>query len=91
MEDPLLAVDDQRVAGVVAALEPDDHLCALGQQIDQLALAFVTPLRTDNRCDRHLELLGTLMPEGENVAWISPAADRVNAPGQPFALSMKRP
>ena len=43
-----LAVDDQRVAGVVAALEAHDRTDFLGEQIDDLALAFIAPLGTEN-------------------------------------------
>jgi hypothetical protein len=42
------AVDDQRVAGVVAALEAHHALGAFGQPVDQLALAFVAPLGADD-------------------------------------------
>jgi len=41
-------VDDQRVTGVVAALEADDALRLLGQPVDDLALAFVAPLGPDH-------------------------------------------
>ena len=44
----LPAADDERVAGVVAALEPYDSRRALGQPVDDLALAFVPPLRADD-------------------------------------------
>ncbi len=44
----LLALDDERVAGVVAALETRDGADAFGQQIDDLAFAFVAPLRAEN-------------------------------------------
>ena len=47
-EHRLDAVDDQRVAGVVPALEPHDRRGALGQQVDDLALALVTPLGADD-------------------------------------------
>ena len=50
VEDGLLAVDHQRVAGVVAALEANDDIGVVGKQIDDLALALVTPLGTDD-CD----------------------------------------
>ena len=46
-----LAVDDQRVPGIVAALEADHHIRALGQPVDDLALALVAPLRAD---DHHI-------------------------------------
>src|SRR5690606_40901263 len=38
------AIDHQRVAGVVAALEAGHGGHQVGEQIDDLALAFVTPL-----------------------------------------------
>src|SRR5690606_3492299 len=44
----LLAVDHQRVAGVVAALEAHDRADVLRQQVDDLALAFIAPLGTEN-------------------------------------------
>ena len=43
-----LAVDHQRVAGVVAALEAGDHVGPLAQPVDDLALALVAPLRADD-------------------------------------------
>ena len=43
-----LAVDDQRVAGIVPALEAHDDVGALRQPVDDLALAFVTPLGADH-------------------------------------------
>ena len=44
MKDKLLAVHHQGVAGVVAALIPHHHLRLPGQEVDDLPLAFVTPL-----------------------------------------------
>ena len=44
----LLAGDHQRVAGVVAALEAHDRADVLGQEIDDLALAFVAPLGAED-------------------------------------------
>ena len=41
-------VDDQRVAGIVAALETHHDIGALRQPVDDLALALVAPLRADN-------------------------------------------
>ena len=46
-----LAIDDQRMAGIVAALEADDDIGPLRQPVDDLALAFVAPLRAD---DHHI-------------------------------------
>ena len=42
------AVDDQRMAGVVAALKAHDDIGLLGEPVDDLALAFVTPLGADD-------------------------------------------
>ena len=44
----LLAADDQRVAGVVPALEARDRGGALGEQVDDLAFAFIAPLGADD-------------------------------------------
>ena len=43
-----VAVDDQRMAGIVAALEADHDVGLLGQPVDDLALAFVAPLGADH-------------------------------------------
>ena len=47
------AVDDQRVPGVVPALEARDHVGALGQPVDDLALALVAPLGADDHHVAH--------------------------------------
>ncbi len=44
----LHALDDQRVAGVVAALEAHHVAGVVGQPVDHLALALVAPLRADD-------------------------------------------
>ncbi len=46
-ENRLLAVDPQRMAGVVTALEADHALDGFRQPVDDLALALVTPLGAD--------------------------------------------
>ena len=43
-----LVADDERMAGVVAALEAHDHVGAARQPVDDLALAFVAPLGADD-------------------------------------------
>jgi hypothetical protein len=48
VQDGLLAIDDQRVAGVVPALEAHHGIRPLGEQVDDLALALVTPLGADH-------------------------------------------
>ena len=47
MELELLAAADDRVAGVVAALEADDRGSPLGEEVDDLPLALVAPLGAD--------------------------------------------
>ena len=49
------AVDHERMAGIVAALEAHDDIGALGQPIDDLALAFVAPLRADDHDIGHVK------------------------------------
>ena len=43
-----LAIDDDGMAGVAAALETDDRIGLLSEIIDDLALAFIAPLSTGN-------------------------------------------
>ena len=48
-----LPVDDG-MAGVVAALEPDDHVRLLREEVSDLAFALVAPLSTDDGRHRHV-------------------------------------
>ena len=48
-----LAADDERVAGIVTALEPHDDVGLLGQPVDDLALALVAPLGAHDNHVRH--------------------------------------
>ena len=54
VEDVLLAVDHQGMTGVVAALEADHVIRVPRQQIDDLALALVTPLGADHHHTGHV-------------------------------------
>ncbi len=47
-QNRLLAVDDERMPGVVAALKAHDVPGAIGEQIDDLALALIAPLAADD-------------------------------------------
>src|SRR5690606_38148091 len=49
-----LAVDDQRMAGVVAALKAHHDVGPLGQPVDDLAFTFVAPLGADHHYVRHV-------------------------------------
>ena len=46
-----LAVDDQAVPRVRAAVEPRDDVGAAGEDVDELALALVAPLRAEHHDD----------------------------------------
>ena len=48
MQHGLAPVDDQRMPGVVAALEAHHALRVIGQPVDDLAFALVTPLGADD-------------------------------------------
>ena len=48
-----LAVDDDRVAGVVAALRTYDDIGASRQVVDDFTFSFVTPLSADDHCCSH--------------------------------------
>ena len=43
-----LVADHQRMAGVVAALEPHDHVGSAGEPVHDLSLALVAPLGADH-------------------------------------------
>src|SRR5690606_18288991 len=47
-QNGFIAIDPQRVARIMAALETYDTLRRLSQPVDDLALAFVTPLGADH-------------------------------------------
>ena len=51
---PLLLAPDDRVAGVVAALEAHDGVGVLGEQIGDLALALIAPLGANYDHGRHV-------------------------------------
>ena len=51
VETEFLAGADHGVPGVVAALRPDDHVGPLGEEVDDLTLALVSPLPADEDDD----------------------------------------
>ena len=75
-----LAVDHERVAGVMAALEPHHDVGADRQPIDDLALSFVAPLGADNDNIGQRRLLFWLFKTSE-----APAQRRKAEPGPPTA------
>src|SRR5690606_30557691 len=56
-----LAVDNQRMARIVAALEANDDVGALRQPVDDLALALVAPLGADDHYIGHYSSLRSRM------------------------------
>ena len=60
-----LAVDHQRMAGVMAALETNDDVGGERQPVDDLALPFVAPLGADNNDIGHRGSL-SLVPQTQN-------------------------
>ncbi len=58
-QDEFLAVHDQRMGGVVAALEAHHHVGVLGEQVNDLALALISPLRTHHCHCFHFDSTGT--------------------------------
>ena len=54
VELELAALVDDRVTGVVPALEADDEVRLLRQEVGDLSFALVAPLRADDRSDRHV-------------------------------------
>ena len=61
VQDVFVAALDDGVAGVISALAADDDVGVAGQDIDDLALAFIAPLRADQYriCHRFLRVKKT--------------------------------
>jgi hypothetical protein len=49
MKDGLFTVHHQCVAGVITALEADDNVRILSEEVDDFAFTFVSPLGADDR------------------------------------------
>ena len=49
MEDRLLSVDHEGMAGIVSALEAHHHVGALGKEIHHLSFPLITPLCSNDR------------------------------------------
>ena len=54
VEHVALTADFNGVSGVVAALEANHHIDVTGEHVDELSLAFVTPLGPDQNINRHI-------------------------------------
>ncbi len=57
-----LAVADDGMAGVAAPLVADDDIVLFGQQVDEFAFGFVSPLQTDHASHRHRTIPLLLKP-----------------------------
>jgi hypothetical protein len=55
MEGILLAIDDYGVAGISASIESGTVVVLLGQDVNQLSLALIPPLRTDDGANSALK------------------------------------
>ena len=66
VQDGLLTVDDQRVAGVVAALKAHNGRRAIRQEVDNLSLALVTPLGPDDNYVLTHDSPSSLLPRIDN-------------------------
>ena len=53
VQDVLVAVEDDGMPGVVPALVTRHHVGLFGEQIDDLALPFISPLHSDDDKNRH--------------------------------------
>jgi hypothetical protein len=62
VQDGFLAVHDQRVTGVIAALKTHDNVGLAGEKVDDFAFALVAPLGADD-CDVcHISILDFGLP-----------------------------
>ncbi len=76
------AVDDQRMTGVMAALETDHHVRPLGKPVDDLSLAFVAPLGANHYHIGHAEICSPCWSHGAGPgSGSSPASARIHAAG----------
>ena len=53
----LLFLQVDRMACIVASLEPYHHICILGEQVDNLSLPFIAPLRSYNDDISHRDVI----------------------------------
>ena len=89
-----LAVADDRVAGVVAALEADDHVRPLREQVGDLSLPFIAPLGADYDQSGHergiMAVSGPRMPPRRPVGASGRRARSSSAPGPSASAGRRR-
>ena len=87
--------DDQRVAGIVAALEAHDDVGLFREPVDDLALALVAPLGADDDHIRHGDLSTRKSPAqgraAENLAGSLQRSTRGGQAGRPRPDRMRPP
>src|SRR5690606_17830971 len=82
VEYGLLPLDDKCVPGIVATLEAGNHGSLLRQQVNDLALAFIAPLRSQhNNTSTHLHssLLENLLKISGIAAGLCPSCHPTRA------------
>ena len=57
MQDELFLIETNGMPGIMAALIPCHHINIFGKQINDLALALITPLHSNNNCNRFKKVL----------------------------------
>ena len=63
VQNVLLVADHHGVARVRAALEPHDYIRLLGEEVDDLALAFIAPLGANEYSIHSWRILYQIAPE----------------------------
>ena len=73
MKDCLFTLYDESMAGIVSTLEPRNDIGALRIQVNDLSLAFITPLCSDNSDICHLSFssLHLQLGNGDDVGQIA--------------------
>ena len=74
---------DDRMPGIVAAVEARDKIEVPGEGVDGFSFALIPPLRSENYCDRHAVLLVLNMPCG-NARSNYPVKAKVDLWAQPL-------
>ena len=76
MQDVFFAALDDGVAGIIPALAAHDDVGICGQDIDDFALAFIAPLRTDQYRICHRVASGEEVAGDRHQAFAATAPER---------------
>src|SRR5205814_5458116 len=88
LQDVLIFANDDSVAGVVAACNPDDVVKRPGKIIDNFAFALVTPLRADHHHRFHPLSLSFYSRVCKYKPW-NPPTPFPRAPEEPIVFGKK--